>query len=181
MDSIFKRGKTVTLENILEARDKRVRYQSLILSKNQLSTLIDIKLNIPGPIKNNKRIHRLYKEGLKLFLKSLESLKINYHIKKQRNDESGNETFLLTEGAARKLKKVTVHFEDKNLLGRLFDIDVMSSRPFRSYSREGLLLPQRKCFLCSRPAKECARSRRHSLNDLYTFINQIYIREFECK
>ncbi len=50
-------------------------------------------------------------------------------------------------------------------IGRLFDLDVI--RPDgRQVSRTELGLPQRLCLICGNPAKDCARSRRHTVAEL---------------
>jgi len=39
-------------------------------------------------------------------------------------------------------------------------------------------LPQRRCFLCDAPARECARLQRHSVEELRGFIDAAVIRFF---
>ncbi len=68
----------------------------------------------------------------------------------------------------------TVEFEDQTQLGRLFDADVLVKDQARAISRKDLRRKARQCFLCSRPAKECARSRRHSVSEMQEYISNLY-------
>ncbi len=59
----------------------------------------------------------------------------------------------------------TAALKSEPSLGRLFDLDVI--RPDgRQVSRTELGLPQRLCLICGNPAKDCARSRRHTVAEL---------------
>ncbi|MDN5956276.1 MAG: citrate lyase holo-[acyl-carrier protein] synthase, partial [Lactobacillus sp.] len=41
-------------------------------------------------------------------------------------------------------------------------------------SRQELEYSSRRCYLCNRPAKECARSRRHSVEEMQRYISSLY-------
>ena len=63
------------------------------------------------------------------------------------------------------MKKITTAIEDGSDLGRLFDMDIL--RPDGAkVDRKELDLPVRKCLICGKPAKECGRSRTHSVEEL---------------
>ena len=66
---------------------------------------------------------------------------------------------------AQVLKSATTDLEEHHPLGRLWDLDVITASG-TGLSRLQLGRPARRCLLCSRPARECGRSRRHSLPEL---------------
>ncbi|KRM58059.1 citrate lyase holo-[acyl-carrier protein] synthase [Secundilactobacillus malefermentans] len=181
MESIFNDGDAQSIEEMLASRDERVAYQNKIVAENPHKTLLAIKLNIPGPIKNNQKIDQLFSTGLKKFLNELEINDFRFSLLKQTAKPSGSEAFLLVENDIKKTKLEAIHFEDEDPLGRLFDIDVLGNDQQAALSRVSLNLPVRKCFICSRPAKDCARSRRHSVAELQDKISQLYYLELENK
>ena len=69
------------------------------------------------------------------------------------------------------LKKIAVHAEETSPLGRLFDIDVLIAEG--GISRAALGAPPRRCLICQRDAKACARSRAHSMEDLLAEVDKI--------
>ncbi len=71
------------------------------------------------------------------------------------------------------VKLSTILFEENNKIGRLFDADVLiKGKP--ALSRQELEYSSRRCYLCNRPAKECARSRRHSVEEMQRYISSLY-------
>lgn len=66
---------------------------------------------------------------------------------------------------ASELKRETCSVEEEHFLGRLFDIDVYDGEG-RQICRSELGLSERKCLLCERDARQCARSRAHPLGEL---------------
>ncbi|MBA1392938.1 citrate lyase holo-[acyl-carrier protein] synthase [Lactobacillus sp. XV13L] len=173
--SIFTSGEILEITDVLASRDRRVLIQRQILHTYPEAVLLDVKLNITGPIKNNIFLHQLFKTGEQRLISRLPS---STRVIQEDNLPSGNEAFLICNQLVRQLKKSAVAFEENDALGRLFDIDVLTLNQQRAYSRQDLNLPPRKCFVCARPAKECARSRRHDLPELQRVISQIYQNEF---
>ena len=57
LKTIFAEGKPQSIAEVLENKDERVKLQQEILQKFPEATLLDVKLNIPGPIKNLSLIH----------------------------------------------------------------------------------------------------------------------------
>ena len=70
------------------------------------------------------------------------------------------------------MKDIAARLENEDRLGRLFDMDVLDTNG-RKLSREELGLPERRCFVCSEPAKGCAWSRKHSLPVLIRNVERI--------
>ena len=102
-----------------------------------------------------------------------------YKLVKALNEDSGCEKFYVLSLPAIQVKRSTIDFEDYTPLGRLFDADVLVKDHNTAISRKDLGQNVRKCFLCSRRAKECARSRRHSVKEMQDFISNLYIKYIE--
>lgn len=183
-------GSQPSLTEVLARREARVQYIQSLLKTHE--TVVCFKLNIPGPIKNNASIQALFVRGLKDIRASLPPAdpeparpdspdsdvdKIISTLSLQNPEEeqalpalpTGPEYFLTTSLPAREVKRLMVGLEETPL-GRLYDIDVFG--PEGPLSRQDLGLPVRTCFLCDRPAPECARSRRHSLAELLSWVDQ---------
>ncbi|PWG01111.1 citrate lyase holo-[acyl-carrier protein] synthase [Levilactobacillus bambusae] len=171
MKSIFIRGKPQEITQVLTNKDARAAYQGSLMTCYPSNVIIAVKLNVPGPIKNNVELSRLFDQGLGDLLSDLARLN---PVKIAIWDRpTGKEAFIrLTKGTLREAKTLGVHFEDRASLGRLFDVDIMSNG--QTLSRRDLHLPVRQCFLCQKPAKECARSRTHSIADLQAAISALY-------
>ncbi len=86
---------------------------------------------------------------------------------------SGYEAQIVVDEDARRLKKIALKIENTHILGRFMDIDVIDSDKMQ-ISRKDMGVSIRRCFLCENDAKLCARSARHSLDELLLFIhNQV--------
>ena len=78
---------------------------------------------------------------------------------------TGNEAHYVVDADPLEVKKITTAIEDGSDLGRLFDMDIL--RPDGAkVDRKELDLPVRQCLICGKPAKECGRSRTHSVEEL---------------
>ncbi|KRK96933.1 apo-citrate lyase phosphoribosyl-ft dephospho-CoA transferase [Secundilactobacillus odoratitofui DSM 19909 = JCM 15043] len=179
MGSIFQTGEPQVINDVLQNRDQRVALQQHLLSRFPKHTLIAIKLNVPGPIKNNAQLRRLFETGVARFYEQLKTLTRDFQTVAQWDKPTGNELFITTTLAPVTTKKLAVSFEDHDTLGRLFDVDVLTADQQRALSRSDFSMPVRKCLICNRIAKDCARSRRHSVTDLQTKISELYATEFE--
>ncbi|MDF7671953.1 citrate lyase holo-[acyl-carrier protein] synthase [Lactobacillus sp. ESL0701] len=178
MQSIFLIGKPQSIPDVLAAKDQRAALQKQLFSQNPQGTLLDVKLNIPGPIKNNRYLKQLFNKGCATLEQDLKIQGFKYYLVSSWDQASGCENFYLLNVAAESVKQVAIAFEDKNKLGRLFDADVLVKNQPAALSRSKLGQPRRHCFLCNRPAKECARSRRHQVTELQDYISKIYQEEF---
>ncbi|MFC6255044.1 citrate lyase holo-[acyl-carrier protein] synthase [Secundilactobacillus hailunensis] len=178
MVAIFQTGQPQTITDVLDNRDARVALQQQLLKQSPTQTLIAIKLNIPGPIKNNDQLRRLFSAGMNRFYDQLKAQTRHFKTVAQWDKPTGNELFMTVELDPTAVKKLAVEFEDHDHLGRLFDVDVMHAGSSRALSRSDFQMPVRKCLLCNREAKDCARSRRHSVLELQQRISEIYNAEF---
>lgn len=179
MTAIFQAGQPQEITDVLENRDARVALQQQLLKRHPNETVLAIKLNIPGPIKNNQQIKRLFTAGMQRFYDQLKAQTRHFQTVTQWDKPTGNELFITVELDPTAVKQLAVEFEDHDHLGRLFDVDVLHAGQERALSRSDFQLPVRKCLICNREAKDCARSRRHSVAELQARIGEIYAAEFQ--
>ena len=69
MQTIFDHGEYQDILAVLKNKDERVKIQNQLLKTNPSMTVLAAKLNIPGPIKNNKKIESFFIAGLNEFEK----------------------------------------------------------------------------------------------------------------
>lgn len=177
--NIFNEGNKQDIAQVLNAKDYRVAVQKAIFNKYPDQTLVDINLNIPGPIKNNQYLKNIFDRGISELENSWQKSGYKYKLVKALNEDSGCEKFYVLSLPAIQVKRSTIDFEEHTPLGRLFDADVLVKDNNTAISRKDLGQNVRKCFLCSRRAKECARSRRHSVKEMQDFISNLYIKYIE--
>lgn len=170
---MFSEGQKQTIEAVLANRDARVDKQTQLMDEYPRRTIVAVKLNIPGPIKNNPSIKRLFDTGMTRILHLFANRNIPVKVADTWDKPTGNELFLVANATPEMTKQATVCFEDKDGLGRLFDADVLDSGDQMPISRTKFGFPVRRCFICNRIAKDCARSRRHSVLELQAKVAQI--------
>lgn len=172
--NIFDEGKPQNIAQVLAAKDKRVALQQVIFTKYPNQTLVDVNLNIPGPIKNNCHLERLFRLGIVQLEQSWQKMGYSYRLVASWNEDTGCENFYVLDLPIKTVKLSTIAFEDTTPLGRLFDADVLVKDQVAALSRKDLGKSSRRCFLCNRPAKECSRSRRHSVKEMQNYISKLY-------
>ncbi|MBQ9630282.1 MAG: citrate lyase holo-[Treponema sp.] len=181
---------SVSVLDMANAREqKRLVQESLI--KKYRESLICFSLNIPGPIK----VGTLYKKVFLLGKTKIENALSENHFSvlySLENDYfTGYEYYAVVASSAlsinnlvderldfnlsTRIKEKMIQVEDETLLSRIFDIDVIDSTG-KKITRTALNASMRKCFICEHNAYECARSRRHSTEELLARIEKI-IRE----
>ncbi|MFT8728402.1 MAG: triphosphoribosyl-dephospho-CoA synthase CitG [Liquorilactobacillus ghanensis] len=161
---LFSTGQPQSIADVLQDKDKRVAFQQMLLKKYPTAALLVVKLNIPGEIKYNNSIDHLFTVGYNELKKSLFKNKFFLADEFVWRHPAGETAFIVVNSNGNDLKLLSVNFEETYKLGRLFDVDVLTRKG--TISRKQLNLPVRRCLICERPAKECARSRRHTLDDL---------------
>lgn len=153
--------------SLLEKREKTDFFEKELLSRFPFKTLVVIRANIPGgkkgSIESNWIVYRIFLECKK----KMAPVKI-FH---SYTDEEGLIFFLIVDAPPLEVKALSIKIEDDEALGRLADIDVLTSE--KLFSRNDF--PQnkhkrRKCFLCEKDAVICARSRTHSQKEIMDFI-----------
>lgn len=166
-DAVFS-DPAVTMEQVLEARSRRVERQQAALADGA-ACLVSFTLNIPGSIKQFPLARAAFSEGLELLRNAFGTA-----ILKERtvDEPTGSEALLVLDADPAEIKRKTVAMEEEHPLGRLFDMDVLGADG-RSLSRTDLGAAQRTCLICGNSAKVCGRSRAHSLEQLRTRISQL--------
>lgn len=150
----------VTLKDLLDSREQRVWHQQELLEKYG-GALISVTLNIPGPIKDREEYRKVMDWGMEQLLKELE----NVAFSEVKYLKTGAEGYISVQNIdALELKKIAIKHENLEPKSRLLDIDVMTQDG--GISRSALGVAPRKCLLCEENAKACARSQKHSMEEL---------------
>lgn len=152
----------VSLMDVLNARDARAQRQRELLGKYK-KPLICFTMNIAGPKKVNPLILEGFALGRELLAAQLAGVPILHE--EDRTTPSGCEMMLVVDADPMQLKKITAQIEDAFPIGRLFDMDVLSSGGTK-LSRSGIGQPERRCLICDKPAYQCSRSRAHTVAQL---------------
>lgn len=148
----------VSLQDILDAREVRVRRQEALLSKYE-GVLICFTMNIAGPVKHSP----LIEAGFRLGQKQLKRCFVPGY-EEEHLAPTGCEYYCTVTGDPEAVKRQTAQIEDSAPVGRLFDMDVLTA--YGKISREQVGLGPRKCLLCDGDARICGRSRAHSVQAL---------------
>ena len=160
---------TVTLEQMLEARERRAARQRALQARYALP-LVSFSMNIAGPVKNSPLIRRGFSAGERMLKEHL-SLSGTAPVFEEVSDSAaGCEGLYVVDMAPDELKKLTCAIEEHSPLGRLFDMDVIG--PDGRKLERGL---PRRCLICSRSAAECARSRAHTVQELQSATRTILL------
>ena len=158
---------TVTLEEMLAARDRRVARQQALLRQYEVP-LVYLTLNIPGPVKLPHGVE----QGFSLARRRVEvALAEKGYIVRyiwSAVEKTGCEACWSVAAPDFDLKTVMVALEEADPFGRLLDLDVLSL----SGEKLARAVP-RRCLLCGQPAPICARSRAHSVTQMLRKIETI--------
>lgn len=154
----------VSLTEMLDARERRAMRQMQLLQQYQ-KTILSFTMNIAGPIKNSSLIRRGFDMGKELLRQQLMVVHANILHFEEIHEKTGNEAIYVLDCDALTAKRAAVTVEDHTEAGRLFDMDVL--RPDGSkVDRQELNLDSRKCLICGGVAQNCARSRKHTVQQL---------------
>ncbi|MDD3225131.1 MAG: citrate lyase holo-[acyl-carrier protein] synthase [Clostridium sp.] len=159
------------LYKILDGKEKRSQLQRRLIAEYK-STVISFTLNIPGMNKLSDKFKKVHEIGVKELENELFRKHISVEYKKINSSSAGYEALFCILENPISIKRLTANIEGKSKLGRLFDFDVFDNN-YKLLSRTEIGLPKRKCLLCNRIAAECARSRRHSIEEILNKINDI--------
>ena len=167
----FIADQSVSLQEMLDAREFRAAKQQMLINQMKVP-LVCFTLNIPGEYKVFPLSVRCFKEGkeaIELLLREENLAITNYE---ENNQKTGYEAYFSIDADADSIKKLLLPLEENHRLGRLFDIDVIST--------EGALLKgvdfgrnERECIICKKPVWVCARSRAHSSDELFSQVINI--------
>lgn len=148
----------VSLHDILNAREARVRRQEALLAEYG-GVLVCFTMNIAGPAKHSALIEAGFRLGQAQILRTFSPLHSLCVI-----GPTGCEGYYVLHGDPLEIKRQTAILEDSAPIGRLYDMDVLTIGG--KISREQVGLASRKCLLCDGDARICGRSRAHSVQVL---------------
>ena len=160
-------GQEVTITDMMFCRDRRVQIQNEFIEKYH-HPVVSFCMNIPGPIKTTPLIQKGFEAGKEILLHALSVADMAVLESRVFHDITGDEMLLCVDASAEKIKDLTQQIEETHPYGRLFDMDVIRingqklSRP--SY---------RKCLICDCQAQDCARSRKHTIEEMQDKIESI--------
>lgn len=154
----------VTLMEMLGAREARAMRQQQLLEEYQLP-VISFCLNIAGPVKNSPVLRRAFQEGLERLACALLAGRLEVVHQEEVDQPTGCEALWVVRGDGRAVKELCVELEDRDALGRLFDLDVLDPVSGK-WDRTQLGQPPRKCLVCGKEGKGCASRRLHTVEEL---------------
>ena len=154
----------VTLMEMLGAREARAMRQQQLLEEYQLP-VISFCLNIAGPVKNSPVLRRAFREGLERLACALLAGRLSVVHREEVDQPTGCEALWVVRGDGRRVKELCVELEDRDALGRLFDLDVLDPVSGK-WDRTQLGQPPRKCLVCGKEGKGCASRRLHTVEEL---------------
>lgn len=161
----------VTLMEMLGAREARAMRQQQLLEEYQLP-VISFCLNIAGPVKNSPVLRRAFREGLERLVCALLAGRLEVVHREEVDQPTGCEALWVVQGDGRAVKKFCVELEDRDALGRLFDLDVLDPVSGK-WDRTQLGQPPRKCLVCGKEGKGCASRRLHTVEELQSATQAI--------
>jgi len=169
------KGQEVTLEQILDSKEKRKEKQLLLLKnfKQKSIVLVCFTIVMPGKVKQNTVSSFIFNEGCKEFENFLKINKIEILKKETENKTTGNEAFYIVEGKnPEEIKMDCIELEESSNYSRLWDFDVIGKNG-NIISREQLGYKERKCLICDENSRVCYKRRTHSLLDLQMKILEL--------
>ena len=159
----------ITLEQLLRSREDRVSHQADLLGAYPGKSLLCLTVQLPGPEKRSPDSLAIGKAGVEAISKAFACGKPEI-----RDLETGFEAYLPVDFPPLEAKRIACHIEDTHPLGRLMDIDVITTTEDglpRPVSRSEIGLEPRKCLLCSNQARYCMRARTHTAAQLLERIS----------
>ena len=174
---------SVTLEQLLQSRDNRARHQRDLLGENPGKSLLSLTVQLPGSVKRNDWSLAIAKAGVDAIREAFEP-----EYEELLDLETGYEGYFLVPMDPLEAKRRTCQLEDTHPLGRLMDIDVLTSSASAKahgianptladtvipVGREEIGLAARRCLLCGQPARVCMRVRTHTQGELLAKIEEM--------
>jgi len=158
---------SITLEELLLARDQRREKQIELLDAYPNTTLICITIVMPGSVKLDDNTIIIGQTAKKEVKKAFQQSTI-YTLEEKK--KTGYEFYLLTKENCLEVKKICCFIEQNHPLGRLFDIDVLDNN-HNIINREEVGYEKRKCLLCDNEARFCMRNHTHTQDEILNHID----------
>lgn len=160
-------GEQVILTDMLLCRERRAQIQDTFLSQYHCP-VISFCMNIPGPVKTNEQIRAAFESGKTALLTRLEQSSAEIKNFLKIHEKTGDELLLSIDCPAEKIKDIITEIEETHPIGRLFDMDVIDTDG-QKLSRPSY----RKCIICGCQAQECARTRKHTVEEMQAKIEEM--------
>jgi len=160
----------VTVPDMMQAREARFFMQQTMLARYPGASLVCLTMNVAGPVKTTAQIERAFLWGMEQIRAVLACTKLRFDA--DIHEKTGPEAVFVFEGDAVEIKRRLCLLEDGCAMGRLLDIDVIKPDGTK-IARTEIGLPPRKCLLCGQDAPVCARSRTHTVKELFERTHQI--------
>lgn len=157
------------LDRVLHSRELRQKKQWELIDDYK-TTVLSLTINMPGRVKLSADSKYIFEVALQ----EIDAFGLVILEKFIECKETGCEAQLVIQENALSLKKLTCSLEESHPLGRFMDIDVIDAHK-TILSRKDLNQTPRKCYMCDLPAKECARSQKHSSDELQAHIHNTVI------
>ena len=149
---------SVDLGQMLDARERRVSIQNKMLTgADSGRCLVCLTMNIAGDVKRTNMTRMLFNAGVE----EMEELGLNVQERLFLDEPTGSEGFWLLDEEGARVKSLLEDVEDSFPAARLFDFDVIMPGGSKLSRAVG-----RRCLICDAYAAECARSRRHGLDEV---------------
>lgn len=166
----------VTVPDMMQAREARFFMQQTMLARYPGASLVCLTMNVAGPVKTTPAIERAFAWGMDhiraVLAGSRQLFEADIH------EKTGPEAVFVFSGDAKEVKRRLCLLEDGCAMGRLLDIDVIKPDG-EKIARTQIGLPPRKCLLCGQDAPVCARSRAHTVAELFERTHRIIDAHFE--
>ena len=164
------------LWKLLRDREKRV-YRQQALTELYQASLLCLRVNCPGGQKNTEETRWI---SALLDQRVREELGESILYREAETTAEGPVVLYCLGVEATEVKLASIEIEETHPLGRLVDLDVYDQHG-RALHRRDFGSNARKCFLCSRDAKICAREENHSQKELLDYMREKLRRYLEAR
>ena len=158
----------ITLQELLESRDRRAAHQRELLEKYPGCVLLCLTVQLPGPEKRNSLSLKIASAGVNAVKECFTPV-----YEELRDLPTGYEGYFILEGDPLEIKRAAARIEETNRLGRLMDLDVVGLDG--PVSREEIGLGERPCLICGKPVRYCMRAGTHSREELLKKIEELVL------
>ncbi len=160
----------VTVADMMRAREARFFMQKTMLARYPGAVLVCLTMNVAGPVKVTPATRRAFAWGMERIRAVLAGNRMFFEA--DIHEKTGEEAVFVVSGEAKEVKRRLCLLEDGCAMGRLLDVDVIAPDG-EKISRTDIGLPPRKCLLCGQDAPICARSRAHTVAELFARTHEI--------
>jgi len=168
----------VTVPDMMQAREARYFMQRNMLARYPGAALVCLTMNVAGPVKVTPAIERAFAWGMEHIRAVLAGHRVLFEA--DIHEKTGAEAVFVVQGEAEGIKRRLCALEDGCAMGRLLDVDVIAPNG-EKVSRTDIGLPPRKCLLCGQDAPVCARSRAHTVAELFARTHEIIDEHFAAE